>query len=464
MKYKLIKKKLLSDLYTPVGCYLKLRQKFHQVLLLESSDYSSQENSRSFLCFDASEGIQITGTTLESYNCNGETKKEIEKTQVVNLLKEFINDISIDTESDLQGIFGYSSYESVEYFETITFNSNKPSDDIPCLRYDFYRYCIVFDHFFDTLEIREYIRDNQTSQIDNIIQMLNYQDVQVFDFKITGEETSNIPGEDYKKNIATAKKHIQRGDIFQVVLSRRFAQQYSGDAFNVYRSLRTVNPSPYLYYFDYGNYSIFGSSPEAEIIVQNNKVEIHPIAGTFKRTGSTEEDLIKAEALKADPKENAEHVMLVDLARNDLSKHAINVHVKKYKEVQYFSHVIHLGSVVEGTLKDKNDAIDIYADTFPAGTLSGAPKYSAMQIIDRLESTQRGFYGGAIGMIGLSGEINHAIIIRSFLAKNKTLQYQAGAGIVIDSDEESELQEVNNKLAALKAAIVKAEAISNSNK
>ncbi len=453
MKYTKHTKRILSDLYTPVGTFLKLRQKYHQVLLLESSDYSSKENSRSFICFKALEGIRIKDNSFIAYNQKETNQSGLSKHTVLNQIDAFIDQIEIDEQDGSDGIFGYSNFESVEFFETIELNDAKADLGTPVLRYDFYKYILIFDHHHSTLEIREYLSDSEESQIDKIIQQLNYQDVLTFDFKITGEEGSNIDGETFKNNIRVAKEHLQRGDIFQIVLSRAFNQSYQGDVFNVYRRLRSINPSPYLYFFEYGDYRIFGSSPEAQIVISNQFAEIHPIAGTFKRTGHHATDLEQAEALRKDPKENAEHVMLVDLARNDLSRHAKNVHVKKLKEIQYFSHVIHLTSIVEGKLKDKNDALKVYADTFPAGTLSGAPKYKAMQIIDKLENTKRGFYGGAIGMLGLNGDINQAILIRSFLAINNKLHYQAGAGIVIDSNEEKELQEVNNKLGALKKAI-----------
>jgi len=457
MNYKKISKKFLSDLHTPVSCYLKLRQKFPQLLLLESSDYSSKENSRSFICFDPIEGISLNDATFTWYKQSDIKNVSIKPNELLTHQQAFLDGIKILPEQDAAGVFGYTCFEAVQNYETIVFNKDKPSDGIPTLKYDFYRFIISFDHFFETMEITENIPENEESQLDDIYQIINHQDTQTFDFKINGTEKSNITGTQFKDNIKIAKEHLKRGDVFQVVLSRRFEQAYTGDVFNVYRSLRSVNPSPYLYYFDYGFYRIFGSSPEAQIVVKNDKAEIHPIAGTFKRTGNYKEDLKNADELKADKKENAEHVMLVDLARNDLSKHATNVNVKKYKDIQFFSHVIHLTSVVEGTLSIKESSLNVFADTFPAGTLSGAPKFKAMEIIDKLETTKRGFYGGAIGMLGLNGDINHAILIRSFLAIDKTLKYQAGAGIVIHSDEESELQEVNNKLGALKAAIKKAE-------
>ena len=455
MKYRRIEKTILGDLYTPVGTFMKLRQKYHQLLLLESSDYASKENSQSFICFEELEGIELNGNNLSIYNPNTKHKKEISNHQLIPELKTLISNIEVDQKPAQSGVFGFSTYDSIAYFEDISINLEKSENETPILKYDFYRFNLIFDHFYDKLTVVEYLGEGQESRIEEILDLINYQDNLSFKFDLQGEETSNITDNTFKENVRTAKQHLKRGDIFQVVLSRSFKQSYSGDVFNVYRSLRSVNPSPYLYYFDYGSYRIFGSSPEAELVVADRKAEIHPIAGTFRRTGDINIDLAKAEQLRKDPKENAEHVMLVDLARNDLSKHAKDVVVKKYKETQFFSHVIHLTSVVEGTLSSDEQSIDVFADTFPAGTLSGAPKYKAMQIIDRLEPTKRGFYGGAIGFFSLKGDLNHAILIRSFLAKNNVLRYQAGAGIVIDSDEEMELKEVNNKLAALKSAIQK---------
>lgn len=457
MNYTHKNKKFLSDLYTPVSCFLKLRHKYPQLLLLESSDYSSKENSRSYICFDPLEGISLENDSFTRYSQIDKKTFDIEAQDLITHQQDFLDSINISKGNEDAGVFGFTCFEAVQNFETIKFKKEKRSDGIPRIKYDFYRFIISFDHFYETIEITEHIPEGDRSQLDNIYQILNHQDNQTFTFKLNGDETSNLSGDTFKSNIQIAKQHLKRGDIFQVVLSRRFEQAYSGDVFNVYRSLRSVNPSPYLYYFDYGYYRIFGSSPEAQIVVKNGKAEIHPIAGTFKRTGHYQEDLLKAEELKSDPKENAEHVMLVDLARNDLSKHATEVEVKKYKDIQFFSHVIHLTSVVEGTLSTKENSLNVFGDTFPAGTLSGAPKFKAMEIIDKLEPSQRGFYGGAIGMLGLNGDINHAILIRSFLAIDKTLKYQAGAGIVINSNAENELQEVNNKLAALKAAIKNAE-------
>lgn len=330
---------------------------------------------------------------------------------------------------------------------------------IPLMRYRLYQYVIVINHFKDELYICENKFKGIESDLDLIVNVIRSKDVPVFPFAATGEETSNLTDEEYMAIVEKGKQSCHRGDVFQIVLSRRFQQAFTGDEFNVYRALRSINPSPYLFYFDYNDYRLMGSSPESQVIIKNNKAIVHPIAGTFKRTGNDEEDEVLAEKLLKDPKENAEHVMLVDLARNDLSRYTDKVHVSSYKKVNYYSHVIHLVSEVTGTLKPETNPFALLASTFPAGTLSGAPKVKAMQLIDSYEKTARGYYGGAIGVIGFNGELNHAIMIRSFLSKQNTLFYQAGAGIVDASVAESELQEVNNKLNALKAAIKRAESV-----
>ncbi|MCB0693459.1 MAG: anthranilate synthase component I family protein, partial [Saprospiraceae bacterium] len=248
-------------------------------------------------------------------------------------------------------------------------------------------------------------------------------------------------------------------DVFQIVFSRQFEQDYQGDDLQVYRALRSINPSPYLFYFDFGNYRMFGSSPEAQLIVRDRQAEIHPIAGTFAMDADPAINELRANALLADPKENAEHVMLVDLARNDLNRHAVDVHVAALREIHAYSHVMHLVSKVKGRLADSTNPIQVFADTFPAGTLSGAPKYRALELIHQYENQHRGAYGGAIGYIDLQGNMNQAIMIRSFFSQNQTLYSQAGAGIVLDSVAETELQEVNHKLGALQKALAIAETI-----
>jgi len=438
----------LADTLTPVTIFLRLRHRFNTCLLLESSDYHTKENSFSLLCAEP---------IAEFKTLTNDSAK-------VNELHHFIQNINMDSNHPIaqrfNSVFGYSSFDAVQSFENIKFNPSKPGAKIPSMLYHLYRYLIVIDHFSDRLYILENIPDGESPTTDSIKETIFRGDIPKQEsFAKLGERSSNMTDDDFKALVTKGKHHCQIGDVFQIVLSRRFQQSYKGDVFNVYRSLRSINPSPYSFFFDYGSYRIFGASPEAQIIVRNQMAEIHPIAGTFKRSGDDELDAQRAQELLADPKENAEHVMLVDLARNDLSRNAKKVEVVNYKQVQYFSHVIHLVSKVQGELAEKNRNIRVYADTFPAGTLSGAPKYKAMQIIDELEPTSRGIYGGAIGAFGLNGDVNHAITIRSFFSENETLYYQAGAGVVIDSDEEKENQEVFNKLAALGKALEQAETI-----
>jgi anthranilate synthase component 1 len=354
----------------------------------------------------------------------------------------------------VNGLFGYLSYDAVEYFEKIELRHKTGcSYKIPDVRYHLYKYIIAINHYQNTLQIIENQINEETGELDRIESLLNSRNVAIYSFKTTGGEDRNISDEQYKAMVSKGREHCFLGDVFQVVLSRQFSQNFTGDEFNVYRALRSVNPSPYLFYFDYGNYKIFGSSPEAHLKIKKGKAFINPIAGTFRRTGDDENDKLLAQELSTDVKENAEHVMLVDLARNDLSRHSTNVKVESYREVQFYSHVIHLVSAVSGELKKGTTMADMISATFPAGTLSGAPKYMAMKIIDKYENQNRGYYGGAIGFLDFRGQFNHAIMIRTFLSKANTLYYQAGAGIVANSDEEKELQEVNNKLGALRKAI-----------
>lgn len=443
----------LADLTTPVGLYLKVRQRYPEVLLLESSDYAKKENSYSFLCFDSLATIQMESGQVK-------VDDELKGMTLVEAIDTFLADHRVESSDALNrfnGVFGYSGYEAVSQYENIRLS--KKQSDYPQLRYDFFRFIFVFDHYYERLYLLENQPEGSEAQIDDIIKLVQRQDHEVHNFSLLGEVSSNMEDDYFKNMVKQAKSHCQRGDVFQMVLSRRFSQAFKGDEFKVYRALRAINPSPYLFYFDYGAFKIFGSSPEAQIVVDGDHAEIHPIAGTFKRTGDTEKDAQLGQELLADPKENAEHIMLVDLARNDLGKHAQEVEVSQFKKLQYFSHVIHIVSKVTAKLLPGISPYQVFADTFPAGTLSGAPKYKAMQLIDKYEPTGRGYYGGAIGWMGFDQRLNHAIMIRSFVSNKGQLHFQAGAGIVIDSDPESELQEVNNKLGALRQALVLATTI-----
>ena len=462
-------KKLLADVYTPVGIYLRLRDRFRDTILLESADFHAGENSCSFIGINAIAGIEIRNLKEIEYKFPLHEPKRIpisNSTKVTDELWNFMQQFNIAEPAEMpvsmaQGLFGYTTFDAVQFFEDIVFTSaisHQPSV-VPLVRYRLYQYVIAINHFKNELFICENHIKGIESEIGLIESIIRSKDVPAFPFAALGKETSPLKDAEYVSLVKKGIASCARGDVFQVVLSRKFQQQFSGDEFNVYRALRNINPSPYLFYFDYGDYRIFGSSPEAQLKVKNNVAVVHPIAGTFRRSGNDATDEKLAEDLLKDKKENAEHVMLVDLARNDLSRLCSDVKVSRFCEVQYFSHVIHLVSEVKGIVEKNTNPFDLLAITFPAGTLSGAPKYKAMQLINEYENNPRGYYGGCIGFVGFNGDINHAIMIRTFLSKDNHLNYQAGAGIVSVSNPDSELQEVNNKLNALTAAIKSAENI-----
>lgn len=459
-------KKLLADTITPVSIYLRLRDIFPNSLLLESSDYHGTENSFSFICLKpVASFIADNGKIRETYPDEDILHHVITSRQdfLQRFSSFFESFILAETGNDIpvNGIFGYMSYDAVQYIEKIKLQAPESADcRIPHVRYDFYKYIIAVNHHQNILYIIEnQINGDNTSEAGNIEDLLRNRNFAIYRFRTTGHENSSITDEQYKQIVKKGREHCYRGDVFQVVLSRQYSVEFKGDEFNVYRTLRSINPSPYLFYFDYGNYKIFGSSPEAHLKINRGKAYINPIAGTYRRTGNDEADKMMAERLGYDQKENAEHIMLVDLARNDLSRYASNVMVENLREVQFYSHVIHLVSSVSGELGEGTTMAEVLAATFPAGTLTGAPKHMAMQLIDRYEKQKRGYYGGAIGFIDFRGVLNHAIMIRTFLSMGNRLFYQAGAGIVAGSDEEKELQEVNNKLDALKNAVKTAEEI-----
>lgn len=465
MTYKLEThyKKILADTITPVSVYLKIRDKFPNSILLESSDYHANDNSFSYICCNPIASIKVANEVITQRFPDG-TKEEFTihaETDVPEVIHDFGQRFSVPTNGFKfinNGLFGYMAYDAVRYFEDVEINSKTDSIQIPDIFYAVYQNIIAINHFKNEAYLFAHCYEKE-SNVDELAQLLRVRNFASYNFSKDGEAQSNLTDEDYKEHVALAKKHCQRGDVFQLVLSRRFSQGFKGDEFNVYRALRSINPSPYLFYFDYGDFKIFGSSPEAQLVVKDGKAEIHPIAGTYKRTGNDEQDAELAKKLAADKKENSEHVMLVDLARNDLSRNGNTVNVETYREVQYFSHVIHLVSKVTGKKKKDISTLKIVADTFPAGTLSGAPKHMAMQLIERYEKTSRAYYGGAIGFMDFKGNFNHAIMIRTFLSKNHQLHYQAGAGLVAASDPETELQETYNKLGALNNALDIAETI-----
>ncbi|MFT6937550.1 MAG: anthranilate synthase component 1, partial [Saprospiraceae bacterium] len=444
--------KRLSDRVTPVNIYLSLRDKYANSILLESSDYHSKENNFSYICCEPIAKFEVKSGQITTEFPDG-TGDQKPAENVIEELRQFIGNFESeknDFKFTNNGLFGFQTYDAVRHFEDLEIQDYpNEADAIPDILYHAYRFVIAINHFNSELYIFEHTLDGQESRIKTILDYINSRNNQPFKFQPVGKEETNYTDDEFKAIIEKGKAHCQRGDVFQIVLARRFEQGFKGDEFNVYRALRAINPSPYLFYFDYGSYKLFGSSPEAQLIINNERASINPIAGTFKRTGNDEADAQLARELSADPKENAEHVMLVDLARNDLSRHGKNVKVETYREVQFYSHVIHLVSKVSGDLI-KGNKLEVIGDTFPAGTLSGAPKYRAMELINQYENVNRSQYGGAIGFLGFDGNFNHAIIIRSFKSQNNKLFYQAGAGVVFKSDTEKEAEEVHHKLRALR--------------
>ena len=462
-KYHTASKKILGDLNTPVSTYLKVRDAYPQSALMESSDYHGGENSKSFIGLHPIASISIEhGFGIAKYPDGNIVKKEITKeygsAQVIN---DFLHSFDISGEnSNYCGLYGYTSFNAVRYFENINVkDETQLENDAPDLLYILYKDIIVFDHFRNEMILIELLSEGEEDDLDQLERDCNSRAYQTYGFKPVGDFWSTLTDDEHRENIRKGIQHCLRGDVFQIVLSRRFKQKYEGDDFKLYRALRSINPSPYLFYFDFGGFRIFGSSPETHYRIDGKKAYIDPIAGTTKRTGDAEQDRKNALYLQNDPKENAEHVMLVDLARNDLSRNCHNVKVDFYKDMQFYSHVIHLVSRVSGELDEKADPIQAFIDTFPAGTLSGAPKVRAMQLISEYEPHCRGAYGGCIGFIGFNGNLNQAITIRTFVSRNNELWFQAGGGIVAKSDVEYELQEVNNKLGALRKAISIAEKI-----
>lgn len=456
---------MLADVFTPVGIYLRVRDRFRDTVLLESADHHAAENSYSFICINAIGGVEITSLKSMEIKFPGEREELAPITDpgtVPSKLWDYMQrfDIGASKQKELkfaQGLYGYTTYDAVQFFDTIRLaQRNGQPSQIPLARYRLYQYVIAINHFRDELFLCENIISGVESEAAVVESLIRSKDVPVYPFGTVKQETSDIGDEDYREMVRKGIQSCLRGDVFQIVLSRRFSQPFTGDEFNVYRTLRSINPSPYLFYFDYGDYRLMGSSPEAQLIINNGKAVVHPIAGTFKRTGDDIIDRQRAAELLEDSKENAEHVMLVDLARNDLSRLCDDVKVSKYRQIQFYSHVIHLVSEVTGTVRENSNPFDLLARTFPAGTLSGAPKFKAMTLIDQYEPVSRSYYGGAIGFVGFDGSCNHAIMIRTLLSKGNHLVYQAGAGIVAASNPESELQEVNNKLNALKTAIKEA--------
>ena len=460
-KYLTASRKVAGDLLTPVTAYLNVRDLYSQSVLMESSDYHGVENSKSFIAINPIATVSIAHGVGTMLLPDGTTQEHAISADydAARLINDFLSQFSIEGEgSNYCGLYGFTTFNAVRYFENINIkDETQKENDAADMQYTLFKSIAVFDHYSNELTLIELVAEGEESSLDKFEHSLSSHTFRTFGFRAVGDCTSTLTDDEHRENIRRGIAHCKRGDVFQIVLSRRFKQSFTGDDFQLYRALRSINPSPYLFYFDFGGFRIFGSSPETHCRIQGRQAYIDPIAGTTKRTGNAEQDRENALYLKNDPKENAEHVMLVDLARNDLSRNCHNVHIDFYKDMQYYSHVIHLVSRVSGTLDEGADPVRAFIDTFPAGTLSGAPKVRAMQLISEYEPHNRGAYGGCIGFIGFNGDLNQAITIRTFVSRNGELWFQAGGGIVAKSDVEYELQEVNNKLGALRKAIQMAE-------
>ena len=446
---------------TPISLYLKLRDHFLNPILLESNYHINERNARSIIALDPIASFKVQQNQVIQTFPDGDTQRQVLQNplDVSELFQAFIQRFDVQSVAEkrvVNGFFGYSTFDSVQYFDTLEFPAAKRKMDIPDILYSLYRYVIVTDHIRQLVYVVQNLQEGEVADFEKIETLVAKPTFATYPFEKAGEKTSNLSDEEHRELIKKGKYHCQIGDVFQIVLSRQFQQPYKGDEFNVYRALRRINPSPYLFYFDFGSYKIFGSSPEAQMIINQGVAKVNPIAGTYRRTGDWEKDQELGKLLLQDPKETAEHIMLVDLARNDLGRHSERVEIEKLKEIEYFSHVIHIVSTVKGYLPLDANPIQIFGDTFPAGTLSGAPKYKAIQLINQYENQNRSYYGGAIGFIEFNGDMNQAILIRSFLAKDNVLFFQAGGGIVFKSNEDDEVQEVQNKLGALMAAIEEA--------
>ena len=459
-EFTALSRTILADMYTPVGVYLRLRDLYPTSMLLECSDYNDPANSRSYIGVKPMGSVAIAhGNSIVTYPDGSKMEHEIDSDYTTSdAIRSLLDKVKIKGEdAGMFGLFGYTSFNSVKYLEGISIkDQTMEKDDAPDMYYIMYRDVIEFDHHNNKMKVATL---GSTDDISSLMKAMGKTSLPAYGFKAVGDTRSTMTDDQHREIIRRGIRHCLRGDVFQIVLSRRYIQKYEGDDFKLYRALRSINPSPYLFYFDFGGFRIFGSSPETHCRIEGRRAYIDPIAGTTKRTGSPEEDRRAAEFLRSDPKENSEHVMLVDLARNDLSRNCHNVKMDFYKDLQYYSHVIHLVSRVSGELDNGADPVKAFLDTFPAGTLSGAPKVRAMQLISEYEPHCRGAYGGCIGVIGFDGSLNQAITIRTFVARGGELWFQAGGGIVKGSNVENELQEVCNKLGALRRAITMAETI-----
>jgi len=470
-------RQLFADTLTPVSAFQKVSDTDY-AFLLESADGGEKIAKYSTIGSNPFAGFKCKGSNVEIFNKEGIT--HIETTDPFKVLEQQISKFSPVRVNGLPDFFGgavgYTSYDSVRYVETLP-DSTVDDLNLPDMYFMFYDETIVFDHLNKTIKVVcaahiderdiQDIYEDTVNKIDNVTNKLRTPVMTLSDDitekgELSLKFSSNFKKSDFLQAVETCKEYIRAGDIIQAVLSQRLQTEINAKPINIYRTLRVINPSPYMFYIKMKDLELIGSSPEVMVKVDDGNINVRPIAGTRKRGSTTEEDELLAKELLSDPKELAEHIMLLDLGRNDVGSVSQydSVSIDEKMVIEKYSHVMHITSSVSGKLRNDKNAFDGLRACLPAGTLSGAPKVRAMEIIDELEQTRRGPYGGAVGYINFSGDINTCITIRTIVLKNgKDAYIQAGAGIVADSIPEMEYQETLNKAKGLLRAIEVAERI-----
>jgi len=474
IQMKTFQKQLLADMDTPVSSYFKLNE--HSAsLLLESMEGDGRNGRYSIIGIKPLLSfIRYPDRTVIENPDSGEEKTL--RGDPFDHLRAVLSSFKFEATEPYECGFlaGYVCYDAVRYIENIPANSENDLQ-LPDMHFILPSEVVIFDNFTHTLKLLVHLEDSGDSstlerkasqQLDALVTKITHHTPKIQEIsKLTPTTTPplkiNIATEDYCQSVIKAKQYIRNGDIFQVVLSRRFQTDIHCGAFDIYRMLHLINPSPYMFYINFDDVKLIGSSPETMVKYDENKILVRPIAGTRKRGTSVEEDAAIAAELLKDEKELAEHEMLVDLGRNDVGRIARygSVKLESYKQVENYSHVMHIVSTVSGELRQGRDAVDVFKACFPAGTVSGAPKVRAMEIIDELEKTRRGPYAGAVGYFDFCGRTDTCITIRTMVVKGKTAYWQAGGGIVADSDPAYELEETENKARALLKAISLAEEV-----
>ncbi len=466
---QLVSRELVADTLTPVSAYLKLASGQRHSFLLESVEDGEFRGRFSVIGFAPDLIWQCRGNVAEINRdpANSDSFIQDDAAPLESLRAVMAESYMPDTGNlppMAAGLFGYFGYDMIRHIERIP-NANEATIDAAASVFLRPSLIAIFDSLKDTITFVTQIRPGEWNSAETAWETAQQRltdAVAALDAPLMPAEvgdidaplptpSSNMTKDRFLDMVKKAKEYITAGDIFQVVISQRFSIPFGLPAFNLYRSLRRLNPSPYLFFFDFGNLSVVGSSPEILVRLREKTVTIRPIAGTRKRGSTPEEDAANAESLMSDVKERAEHLMLLDLGRNDVGRVSKpgSVRVKSNYDVEYYSHVMHIASQVEGEIRDDLDAVDAMIAGFPAGTVSGAPKIRAMEIIDELEPDRRGIYAGAVGYISVAGELDTCIALRTAVVENDKMHVQAGAGIVYDSDPQSEFEETQNKAMAL---------------